>query len=96
MRLNDLLGQDLCGWRLEKWYELRSADKDGRNVGVGYFNHTFPTKGLFKRKVWHEFYSFLVLTNDGKTGFAFSMRNKRIALNEVSELPDLISGKLGL
>ncbi len=96
MRLNDLWGRDLHGWRLEEWYELRSADKDGRNVSVGYFNHTFPTKGLFKRKAWHEFYSILVLTNDGKTGFTLSMRNERIALTAVPELPNVISEKLGL
>lgn len=84
--LKQLVGKDLRGWRLERWYEVRlSGNERGTEETIGGY---FAERGLAtiagKGKAWFggdgTVVEVLVLTKDGVTGYLVS--GEEVSLNK--------------
>lgn len=84
-----LIGEDLQGWRVETWFELRlSTDENGRYEVGGYFKDKDLASATGKGKGWYgddgKMEEVLVLTNDG--AFGFVVGSDRVFLSDQDAL----------
>lgn len=83
--MTELIGQDLAGWRVEIWYELRlSFDDVGGYTVAGYFTDKVLAGASGKGQAWYgndgTVAEVPVLTKDSITGFI--VKEESIKLGE--------------
>ncbi len=85
--MQEIIGKDLAGWRIELWYELRlSQDEIGGKYEVaGYFNDKNLASASGKGKAWYGADGYVVevsaLTKDGVSGYLVA-NNPKITLSD--------------
>ncbi len=87
--MRKLVGQDLVGWRIEIWYELRlSVDERGGGKVGGYFTDKTLALAAGKGEGWYgsdgTVSQVLVLTRDNKTGYL--VKGDQISLSDQDDL----------
>ncbi|OQA03220.1 MAG: hypothetical protein BWY68_00800 [bacterium ADurb.Bin400] len=79
VEVKKIVGQDLSGWRVERWYQLNAPTGETGSKVIGYFKDENLAIAYGKGKGWFNSNAttcgVFVLTKDGRTGFLLNPSN---------------------